>query len=302
MTSIPPPVRSAASSDAPRVLPLAGLAVVMAVCVSLGVATLAGRSDSPQTMLEQARDLSLSGRYEEALTQVHRVLAKLDEVPDADLKRRALVRAAQLTDLHLGDHRVNEALGWYRQLIDAFPESEAAFDAGVRISEILKQRFGDDARASEQLVRVVDAFPEHSGAPRLLLRAARLAVDARMYERARDDAARLQTTWPASDEVADAQALIASTLHLEGRHADAIVAWEELATRFEGTPAAARALAEAGHCLEEQADFVRAIARYLQSLPQHPEPFAVQKRLERVRQKFIAEKAKQPGSAAVAFR
>lgn len=298
MTSTQTPTRS----EARRLLRLVGVAVSLAVCISLAVATLAGRSEDPQTMIEHARDLTLAGKYDDALTQVHRVLARLGDVPNADLQRRALVRAAQLTDLHLGDHRVNEALGWYRQIIDTFPESVEAFDAGVRISEILKQRFHDDARASEQLVSVVDAFPAHSGAPRLLLRAARLAVEARLYDRARDDAARILSTWPSSDEAADAQALVASTLHLQGRHAEAVVAWEELAERFEGTPAAARALAEAGHCLEEQADFVHAMARYLQSLPQHPEPFAVQKRLERVRRKFVAEQAKQPGSPSVAFR
>lgn len=297
MTSTPP-----VHSEARRLLRFVGFAVVLAVSTSLVVAMLAGRTESAQTMLEHARDLALSGRHEDALTQVHRVLARLDEAPDPELHRRALVRAAQLTDLHLGEHRVNEALSWHQQVIDTFPDSVEAFDAGVRISEILKQRFDDDARASEQLVRVVDAFPTHSGAPRLLLRAARLAVEGRLYEQARNDAARVQANWPSSTEAADAQALIASTLHLEGRHAEAVVAWEELAERFEGTPAAARALAEAGHCLEELSDFAPAMARYLQALPQHPEPFGVQKRLERVRQKFVAEQAKKPGSAAVAFR
>lgn len=275
---------------------------LLAVGAGVGAGTLAARPTDPAALLEKARDLALAGHPEDALRQLHRALAHLADQDDPPLRRRVLVRAAQLTDLHLGASRVNEALDWYRRIVAEFPDSTEAFDAGVRIAEILKQRFDDDARASEELVRVVDAFPEHAGAPRLLLRAARLSVDARGYDKARDLARRLLEAWPASEEAPEAQAVVASTLHLQNRHEEAVTEWSLLAERFPGTPHAARALAESGHCLEEQFDYVHAIARYVESLPRHPDPFAVQKRLERVRRKFIAEQAKEPGSRAVAFR
>lgn len=298
MPTVPPPVRPAAR----RPLRVWATVAALAVLVGVGAGTLAARAADPSALLERARDLALAGQPEDALRQLHRALAQLGEQGDPTLRRRALVRAAQLTDLHLGAGRVNEALEWYRRIVAEFPDSTEAFDAGVRIAEILKQRFDDDARASAELVRVVDAFPGHTGAPRLLLRAARMGVDARRYDEARELARRLVTEWPESDEAPEAHAVVASTLHLQGHHADAVKAWSSMAERFPGTPHAARALAESGHCLEEQFDYVHAIARYVESLPRHPDPFAVQKRLERVRKKFSAEQAKEPGSRAVAFR
>jgi tetratricopeptide (TPR) repeat protein len=175
-----------------------------------------------------------------------------------------------------------------------------AFDAGARIADIL-QRQGDGLHAEQQLVETAAAFPGQAGGGRLLLRAARLALDGRRFEPAREHARGVLERYVDSDEAPEALALVADTYHLEGRHAEAARSYEDVANRWPATEAAARALFEAGNCLAEQGDYAHAMARYIESLPQHPDPLAVQHNLERVRKRFSAQRSVETGSKAIAF-
>lgn len=298
-TSLETGIRTMRTGRALRIL-VAGAAV--ALVVGLAGGSLAGSGPDPAGHLEAARDLVFAERPEAALKEVRRALAELGEDGSPELRLRALTRAAQITDFHLGDSRGQEALGWYKRVIEAAPQSTEAFDAGVRMAELLRERFDDPTRAEEQLLSVVDAFKQNPGAPRLLLRTARYALEAGRNEAARGHGERLLRDYPTSDEVPDTLALVGSTLHLDGKHGEAVKAYETLAERFPGTVAAARALHEAGNCHAEQGDYSHAIARYLAALPTHPDPMNVQRSLERVRRTSSAQRAMAPGSKAVAFR
>lgn len=292
---------AAAFAMDPRTRRVAVGAVLLAAVLGIGFFSLAGRADDPAEALARARDLVFDRRPEAALKEVRRALAMLADDGDPTLRQKALARAAQITDLHLSDAHLGEALGYYKQLIQEFPASPAAFDAGIRVGEILKQRLHDDLHAEQQYVAVVDAFPRQAGVERLLLRAGQVALDSRRYDAARTVASRLIVDYPDSELGAEAQTLLARAFQLEGRLPEATRAFEALAERWPRSEAASRALYEAGNCLAEQGDFGHAIARYIESLPEHPDPMLVQKSLERARRHFSALRSMKPGSKAYAF-
>lgn len=274
-----------------------GAGVLGAVVLGVGLSWLLVGQNTAEGRLERARDLTFDGRPAAALREIKRVLATLDGEDASPVLREALSRAAQIADYHLSGHAL-DALVYYGRLVEQFPGTPEAFDAGVRIAEIHAQRLGQPQRAERQFAAVVDAHRTQPGVERLLVRASRLAVDGGRYEAARDHAQRLLDEYPDSDLAPEAQSLVGTALHLAGRHADAVKAYQAVAERWPRTEAAARALFEAGNCLSEGADYAHAIARYLESLPDHPEPMLVQRSLERVRRHFAAERAIQFGRQA----
>jgi TolA-binding protein len=285
----------------PRVRRAAVAAVVAAGLVGVVVGTVTGRPGDPAEVLARARDLMVEHRPEAALKETRRALAMLGRDGDPELHAKALARAAQIADLHMPDAHLPEAIGYYRELIQAHPESDAAFDAGLRLAELLRQRLHDDLHAEEQFVQVVDAFPHQAGVERLLLRAGRIALDNRRYRNARTYAGRLLEQYPGSDHAPEAQTLVGQAWRLEGLQKEAAQAFMAVPDRWPGTEASARALALAGDCLADQGDFGHAIARYIESLPRHPDPIQVQRSLDRARRHFTAQRDLAPGDKSFAF-
>ncbi len=293
-------IRAAAIAANKRVRRLVAGVALFAVMFGLGMGSLATGKPDPAGRLDRARDLAFARQPEAAMREVRRALAELGDDGDRDLRLRALARAAQITDAQLGESRANDALGYYRRIIAEYPKTPEAYDAGVRVSEIL-QRMGSDLHAEQQLVAVVNAFPKQAGVERLLLRACRMAQDNRRYEEANAYATRLLKEYGQSELAPEAQSAIGSALHLEGKHGDAIQAYQVVADRWPRTAEAARALLEEGNCLAETGDLSHAIARYIEALPDHPDPISVQRTLERVRRRFTAQRMLATGSKAVAF-
>jgi TolA-binding protein len=279
--------------------------IVVLVCVAAALGSLIGWASgpvvNPLARLELARDLAFDHKPEDALRQVRRALAEIEPIGERSLRLKALTRAAQITDTQLGEAHANEALAWYRQIIKDFPTTPEAFDAGVRVAEILHLHFSDDLHSEQQLRAVVDAFPRQPGVERLLLRAARSAAEGQRYEDAKADATRLLKQYGKSEMAGEAQSLLGEVLHLEGRHAEAAQAYEQVAVRWPGTALAARALEGEGSCLAELGDLSRAMGKYIEALADHPDPMSVQRSLERVRKRFSAMRAVEPGSKAYAF-
>lgn len=291
---------SAPARSAGRRIALGAMAA-LALGLGLGLTVSHRSMPRPAERLETARDLILARKPEAALAELRRALAELGDAGPDELRLKVLLRAAQVADLHLERGPVGEALAFYRRVTEEFPHTPEAFDAAVRMAEIYRQRLEDDRAAEQHLARVVERFPAQPGVERLLVRASRIALENRRYDQARDHAERLLQVYDHSPHAAEAQTLIAQSFHLEGNHREATAAFEEVAERWPGTPEAARALFEAGNCLGEQGEFGRALARYIESLPEHPDPMSVQRALDRARGKLSALQAMSPGSRAVAF-
>ena len=285
----------------PRVRRAVVPAVLSACVLGVALASVTGRPDDPAEALDRARDLMVERQPEAAMREARRALAMLGPDGDPGLSAKALMRAAQIADLHLSDAHLAEAIGYYRELWRRFPGSDAAFEGGLRLAEILKQRLHDDLHAEEQFSQVVTAFPRQSGVERLLLRAGQIALEGRRFEAARAHASRLLEQYPGSDLGPEAQMMLGQAYRLEGLQVDAAKAFLAVQEQWPDTVHSARALALAGDCLADQGEFGRAIAEYIASLPLHPEPTYVQKQLERARRHFSALRNLEPGVKAFAF-
>jgi TolA-binding protein len=272
-----------------------------AVALPVLVVELWLRPPSPDTLLESARTLLVQRKPDAALKEIRKALAGLGDDGDRKIRQKAMVLRAEIADHHLSDAHIPEAIAAYREVAEAFPDSEVAWSAGRRTADILRQRLRDNVHAEEQYRHVAVTFPDHGGVDELWMLAAQCAMDDRRFAAAREDAKRLVDDYPASDHAAEAQNLLARSFKLEGKLVEATAAFLAVADRWPGTEYGARALHEAGDCLTEQHDYVGAVGRYLAALANHPDPGLVQKSLERARRKLAEERPPVLGSKAYAF-
>lgn len=275
------------------------LAAVAVLVVSVAVSFAVSRPVDPQARLDRARDLIVARKSEEAMQQLRRALVEVER--GHPLRLRLLMRAAQVADLHLGSTFDSEALSYYRMVGEEFPRSPEAFDAGVRIAELLAQRHEAGTLAEKQYLNVAARFPQQSGVERLLMRAAQLALEQRRHADARAHAQLVLSRYPHSEQAPEALMLIGNAWLLEGNTLEAARSYELIAERWPKTVVAARALFEAGNCRSRLADYNLAMARYIEALPEHPEPMQIQRNIERVRLRLEELRLVPTGSIRYAF-
>jgi TolA-binding protein len=264
--------------------------------VSLGFAC--GR---PAAQLERARDLALEGHHRTALLEARAVLLAVrdqgGEKADA-VRRGALKLAGDLCAVYLADARC--AAHEYRELVQHYPTSAEAFEARERLGD-LDFRAGDVRGAIVAWRDQVAAAPDRKGADQAELKIARALLDHGDYDGARAAVAELQSRWPHSTLAPAAALLAASTFHLEGHHAQAVSAYEEVERKFHGTAQGAEALFEKGNCLAELGDDERAVRAYTDALVRHDSPEAVEFALQRAQRRLDRGKAVNPHNWAAVW-
>ncbi len=255
----------------------------------------------PAALLEQARDLALSGHYQTALIEARALLLTVrdEKSDDVDMVRRgALKLAGDLCALHLDDARC--AAHEYRELVKRYPTSPEAFEARERLGD-LDMRIGDVRGALEAWRDQVASSPDRPGADAAQLKIARALLDRGEFHEARAAATELQARWPKSPLAAAAALLFASSYHLSGRHADAIAEYDRVEKKYHGTKKGAEALFEKGNCLAELGNDEAAVKAYTDALPRHDSPEAVQFALDRAERRLERGRAVNPRNWAAVW-
>jgi tetratricopeptide (TPR) repeat protein len=260
----------------------------LGAAAALGIAatTLGSQPETPAERLDRAMVLALEHKPERALRELRRALAALNDDDRSELRQRILMRAAQLTEMHLSDAHLPEALRYYRTVEQDYAGLPAAYEAGVRTAEILRNRLHDGFHAEAQFLSLMETFRSQPGIEALLVKAAESAQDDGRPEVAQRHLERLIAEHPVSAAADEARSLLADLHRRQGRLEAATALLIELAERKSGTEEGARALARAGDCFAQQGDYAHAVARYIESLPNHPDPVQVQRSLERARRRF----------------
>ena len=256
---------------------------------------------SPVSRLEHARDLALSGHHQPALLEARALLLTLgDERGEQEDAARAgaLKLAGDLCAVFLDDPRC--AAREYRELIKRYPTAPESFDARARLGD-LDLRIGDVRGAVEAFRDQVATAPDREGADLAQLKIARAQLDLGSLDAARASARELQSRWPSSPRAAAAALLFASTFHLDGRHEDAISAYDKVAAKYPGTRESAEALYEKGNCLAELGDDPGAVRAYTSALAHHDSPDAVQYALLRAQQRLARGQAVNPRNMAAVW-
>lgn len=276
-----------------------------------------GCSADLKSELALADSQMFAGHFAKAKQTLGALLGQVDAaaVSDPHMAGDAapvLLRLGNLKRLHLADPY--GALATYTELIRRFPQSIQALYARMHRVDLLHHRFGDMQAAIVQYHDLIARFgkrlPQASDLSRLQMGLAKAHVAQGEYAAARfvlesllqdvdavlkqdQDSARAKTQ-PASFA---ARFLIAHTFQLEGDLAKALEGYSALlaaagpprvlpqgelaANTFEAQQA--QVLLQMGDCLARQNHSERALAYFYASLSAHPNPRAVQIRLQRAR-------------------
>lgn len=248
----------------------------------------AGCRPSPESMLEQAQNARFERKSEAALAAYRRAVDALERSRGAEaqvLRARALLGAAEVYDLELGDAR--RAVEVYRELLRVSPEAPEALPARLRLATLLKDRFGDTRGAIQALNDALARSPPESA--ELRYRVATLYFSLGDYAQVEQEAAEVARRYETSAWVDDALFLRAQALQLRGQRQAAAAAFSEVAARFPDGELRALALFEQGKLAEQGGDTPQAVALWLEALKVHPQPELVQAALGRVRERKRAE-------------
>lgn len=244
----------------------------------------AGCRKSAEALLQEGQDARFERKPEKALEAYRRALDALERSRSPAspvLQARALLGAAEVYDLELGDAR--RAVEVYRELLRVSPEAPEGLPARLRLAVLLKERFGDTRGAIQALNDALARSPPQSA--ELRYRVATLYFSLGDYAQVELEAAEVVRRYEASAWVDDALFLRAQALQLRGQHLAAEAAYAEVAARFPEGEHRPLALFEQGTLVEQRGETSAAVALWLEALKTHPQPEVVQAALGRVKER-----------------
>lgn len=258
------------------------------------------RTDAP-TRLKNAREKLYLHQPQAALEEYRLTLDSLDrdESKEAAVYRaRALRGAADTYYLELRDFK--RAVEVYRELSQLCPEAPETLDGRLHLADILQTQFHDLRGAITELTAALARNPPQSA--ELSYRVAKLYFELADYQQAELEAAGMVRKFETSPYVDDALLLRGQALTMmDGRHPEALKAFESLAATFPDSDLQPHALFEAGKLRAEAGENEKAIETWVEALKRHPDPNVVQLVISKVRRQLRETTPLKVGDAALAF-
>jgi len=254
--------------------------------VALGFLWVACQS-SIESRLEEARELVFRQRPEEAIAAYRSLLYALEGQNDERAQKARIEALSRIGDLsYLEKRDIEGAAEAYRTLIRIAPNAEEAFWAREKLAEIAHHHLRDLPEAISHWQ--VLAASGREGAEQFAYRVARAYFESRDYEQCRKECENIVRTFPEGKVAQDALFLLATSYQFEGRHEEAIAAFDRVEQRWPDTEIAARARFQKGRARMALGDPDGALADYLEALKAHPDPERVQAEIARARRQ-VAE-------------
>ncbi len=258
------------------------------------------RTDAP-TRLQNARTKLYVHQPQAALEEYRLALDSLDrdESKEAAVYRaRALRGAADTYYLELRDFK--RAVEVYRELSQLCPEAPETLEGRLHLADILQTQFHDLRGAITELTAALARNPPQSA--ELSYRVAKLYFELADYQQCELEAAGMAKKFETSPYVDDALFLRAQALAMmDGRHPEALKAFESLAEKFPDSELQPHALFEAGKLRAEAGENEKAIETWVEALKRHPDPNVVQLVISKVRRQLRETTPAKVGDAAKAF-
>lgn len=253
----------------------------------ISLLALAGCQSSLESRLEEARDLVFESRTEEAIVSYRALLFHLEGKEGPEVERARIEALSRIGDLSYLELRAFQAAAEaYRSLVAVAPTSDEAHWAREKLAEIAHRHLGDLPQAIGHWQAL--ATSGRDGADRFAYLVAKAYLERRDYEQSRSEAEAVARNFPESKWAQDALFLLATTWQFEGKHSEAIEAFERVERTWEGSEIAARAQLEKGRARFSLGDPDGALTDYLEALKRHPDPDRVQAEIARAR-RHVAE-------------
>lgn len=262
---------------------------------------LAGCQSSLESRLQEARDLMFERRAEEAIVSYRSLLFHLEGKTGPEAQEARIEALSRIGDLSYLERRdFQGAAEAYRELIALSPNSDEAHWAREKLAEIAHRHLGDLPQAIVHWQALASSGRE--GAGRFAYLVAKSYFEARDFEQSRSECEAVARAFPDSQWAQDALFLLATTWQFEGKHEEAIEAFERVERTFEGTEIAARAQLEKGRARFALGDPDGALAAYLDALKRHPDPERVQAEIARARRHVAELERMRRGGRRAAFQ
>ncbi len=273
-----------------------------ALALAVLLAALAAAcKDAATEHIRRAKDKTFEKQPQAAIEEYRLALEILrrDDSPEAQVLRGRVLRA--WGDLYYLDTReMPKAVEVYKELISTCPEAPETLEARINLSNILKAHYRDLRGAIAELTAAIARNPPQSA--ELLYQVAKLYFELGDYKQAELEAQALGKRYETSVYVDDALFLQAQALSMmDGKRADAIRMFEELARRFPDSELQPHALFELGKLRADTGENEQAIELWVSALKRHPDPAVVQSHIARVRERITNTTPRKMGSEAAAF-
>jgi TolA-binding protein len=251
----------------------------------------AGCPRSAQGLLESADALETGHHYAAALAGYRDALRRLgqdDSQLARDIRTRTLAHLADLCYLDMADTRC--ASETYQSLLESFPDAPESYQARIHYAQMLRGRSGDPRGAIAQYKALVSAYADRPGADAFQLQAAQGYFELNDYAQARTEARVLLDRFPKGAAVPQARLLLANCYEMEGRHQEAIAAYQELIDRTPTGDVVSRAQLALAKLLEQAGNDGRALEVLLECLKTYPDPMLIQHEIARIQRKMAEAK------------
>ena len=257
---------------------------ILVVALGLG----ACRSDV-QSGMQSANDLLYRQKYVDAERLYRKLLKRLDsskELTDAEDAQRLQVldRLGKINALYLRDY--TQAIADYEGLIRHYPKAEQSLSALATVADLYHYKIANLQQGIDAYQRLVSDFPTRPEARHAQLETVAAYFKLKNYDQARTEAATLLKRWADSPEAMQAEFEVADTYYVQKRYTEAIATYELLLQRKPEANLTALVLFELGNCYQELGDGERALTYFYASLPAHPNPGLVQRKIARVRSRL----------------
>jgi len=264
--------------------------------------SLTGCNKTPEDHLRLAHDAIFDKNPHRALEEYRHALDLLERSGSTQapgLRARALLGAADVYYLELRDPP--RAVEIYRELIQSFPDAPETLTARLQLAQILRVHYRDLRGAISELAAAIAQNPPQSA--ELKYEVAKLYFELSDFQQCELEADAVVQKYGASAYVERALFLKAQALEMvEGKHAEATCAFQDLIDRFPHSELQPHALFEIGKMRAEAGELESAIEIWVRALKNHPDPEVVQSAISRLRKRIEATTPARVGLAALKER
>jgi tetratricopeptide (TPR) repeat protein len=289
----------------PAVLsPLSGSrgSALAAVALTLGLGLiLSACRRTPDQHLQRAREAIYEKNPQLALREYRLALDEIERDTSAaaqQVRAKALRGAADTYYLEL--HKIPQAVEFYRELLQACPDSPESIEGHIRLAELLRDYYRDLKGAVSELSAAIARNAPQSAA--LTYSVSKLYFELSDYAQCVLEADNVANKFATSRFAPDAMFLKAQALAMmEGKQLDAIAAFTALIERFPESELQPHGLFELGKLCAELGQNERAIDVWVEALKRHPDPKIVQSAISRLRRRINETTPARIGDHITAF-
>ena len=245
-----------------------------ALLVCLLLAAAGACMSRTEAMMQEAQTLYLKNQYRESVRMFLRVV---DRSPGSAQAETALLRVGEIFMLNLHDQQ--NALEYFNQLINEFPNGDKAIEARGHMAHILEKSQRNYDEAVNQYRRILET--NRAKEPEKYIMAIGhnyyLKED---YRQAVTEYRRVVEGYPNSRYVPEAEYEIANCYFVSNKCEDAVKQYQKVLDKYPDTVRKYDIMLSIGVCMEDKEDYSQALKIYRDIEDKYENKALIKKRIE----------------------